>query len=292
MRTSVIADYDVRGMSSRRNRQPIEQQILDEHHNEIRVIELVGALTFASIDYVSRQFARERPQFQIVDFRRVPTVTTGAARLLANGIATLGATNTTVILSGMEKSSEAWSTIAPLVTPLPKLRTFELLDEAIEWAEDQIIYRYGGYVNARETTDLGEQMLLAGLTEEEIAELAKLATPRRYQSGQRILAQGEPASSLFFLQSGMVSVKLPSGVRLATLTQGMEFGEMALIEGPRHADVWADTTVLCLELPLDEFARFRDRHPAIGERIARNLAAILARRLIQANNKIDLLTGY
>jgi glutaminase len=292
VRTSVIADYDIRGMSSRRNRPPAEQQILDEHHKEIRVIELVGALTFASIDYVTRQFARERPQFQIVDFRRVPTVTTGAARLLANGIAALGAANTTVILSGMEKSSEAWSTIAPLATPLPKLRTFELLDEAIEWAEDQIIYRYGGYVNARETTDLGEQMLLAGLTEEEVAELAKLATPRRYQSGQRILAQGEPASSLFFLQSGMVSVKLPSGVRLATLTQGMEFGEMALIEGPRHADVWADTTVLCLELPLDEFARFRERHPAIGERIARNLATILARRLIQANNKIDLLTGY
>ena len=80
-------------------------------------------------------------------------------------------------------------------------------------------------------------------------------------------------------------------MRLATLTQGMEFGEMALIEGPRHADVWADTAVLCLELPLDEFTRFRERHPAIGERIARNLAAILSRRLIQANNKIELLTG-
>ena len=49
-------------------------------------------------------------------------------------------------------------------------------------------------------------MLLAGLTPEEIAELAKLATPRHYQSGQRIIAQGDPASSLFFLQSGMVSV--------------------------------------------------------------------------------------
>ena len=70
VRTSVIADYDIRGMSSRRNRQPPEQQILDEHHNEIRVIELVGALTFASIDYVTRQFARE-PAAAISD-RRFP----------------------------------------------------------------------------------------------------------------------------------------------------------------------------------------------------------------------------
>ena len=68
--------------------------------------------------------------------------------------------------------------------------------------------------------------------------------------------------------------------------------EMALIEGPRHADVWADTAVSCLELPLEDLARFRATHPAAGERIARDLAAILARRLIAANNKIDLLTGH
>ena len=84
----------------------------------------------------------------------------------------------------------------------------------------------------------------------------------RIEAGQRIVTAGEAASSLFFLQSGMVSVKLPSGVRLASLTQGMVFGEMALIEDARSADVWADTAVGCLELPIDEFNAFRDRHPA------------------------------
>jgi glutaminase len=96
---------------------------------------------------------------------------------------------------------------------------------------------------------------------------------------------------LFFLQSGMVSVKLPSGVRLATLDRGMEFGEMALLDERRTADVWADTDVTCLELPIEEFDRFRRKHPHIGEHIARNLAAILARRLILANAKIDLLSA-
>jgi len=106
------------------------------------------------------------------------------------------------------------------------------------------------------------------------------------------IAAGEPASSLFFLQSGMVSVKLPSGVRLASLDEGMAFGEMTLLDEPRTADVWADTNVLCLELPIPEFNRFRNEHPAIAERIARNLAAILAKRLILANAKIDLLSAY
>jgi glutaminase len=293
VRTSVIADYDLRGISSRRSREPHEQQILDERHREIRVIELVGALGFADIDYVSRQLAREpRPQLQVIDFRRVPTITRGAARLLSASLATLTAGDTTIILSGIDKTSEVWASLSPLIGELPNVRKFDLLDEAVEWAEDQIIYRYGGYDVAREEADLHEQNLLAGLSPQELSDLSAVVTPRRFQTGQRIIMMNEQASSIFFLQSGMVSVKLPSGVRLATLTRGMVFGEMALIEGPRHADVWADTAVICLELSLDELDRFRKRHPAAGERIARNLAMILSRRLVHANNKIDLLTGY
>jgi glutaminase len=102
----------------------------------------------------------------------------------------------------------------------------------------------------------------------------------------------EPALSLFFLQSGMVSVKLPNGVRLATLVAGMVFGEMALLEDRRSADVWADTLVECLELPLDAYAGFREKYPQVGEHIVRNLAVLLAKRLILANTKIDLLTSH
>ena len=125
-----------------------------------------------------------------------------------------------------------------------------------------------------------------------IAALADLSTARRYEAGQRIISAGEPANSLFFLQSGMVSVKLPSGVRLASLGPGMEFGEMAIIETHRSADVWADTPVKCLELPLDSFADYRRLHPQIAMKIMRNLSALLARRLILANAKVDLLSAY
>src|SRR5262249_42806151 len=106
-----------------------------------------------------------------------------------------------------------------------------------------------------------------------------------------IVAANEPALSLFFLQSGMVSVKLPNGVRLAALVAGMVFGEMALLEDRRSADVWADTLVECLELPLSAYAAFRGKFPQVGERVVRNLAVLLAKRLIQANTKIDLLTS-
>jgi len=72
----------------------------------------------------------------------------------------------------------------------------------------------------------------------------------------------------------------------------MEFGEMAIIETHRSADVWADTAVKCLELPLDSFADYRRLRPQIAMKIMRNLSALLARRLILANAKVDLLSAY
>src|SRR5260370_33683496 len=101
--------------------------------------------------------------------------------------------------------------------------------------------------------------LLAGLADEELAALTRLGTPRSYPAGKRIVAAGAPATSLFFLQSGMVSVKLPSGVRLASLEAGMEFVEMTLLDQPRSAEVCADSNVACLEQPSEEFHRIRQK---------------------------------
>jgi glutaminase len=294
LRTCIIADYDVFGIASRRSRQPHEQQILDDRHSDIRVIELVGALNFAAIDYVTRKLASEPPNapLLILDFRRVPDLTAAGAQLLGEKLTLLANAGVTAVLTGFEATSPVWTIIRARVTDPKRLRRFALLDDAIEWAEDQVIYRCGGFTAQKETTHLGEQALLADLDAAEIAALAELSTARRYEAGQRIISAGEPANSLFFLQSGMVSVKLPSGVRLASLAPGMEFGEMAIIEQRRSADVWADTVVKCLELPLDAFADYRQLYPEISLKIMKNLSALLARRLILANAKVDLLSAY
>jgi len=293
VRNGIVADYNIGGVSSRRNRQPHEQQILDEHREDCHVYELTGALTFAAIEYLSRRLVERRPYFQfvILDLHRVPTITKAAGLLLAESLGELGAVNTTVIFCGIQPQLSLGAGMSKMLEPPSKLRKFAMLDEAIEWAEDQIIYRYGGYGRLHDPTTLPEQQLLGGLTESEIETLATLMQPRTYQAGQRIVGAGEPASSVFFLQSGMVSVRVPNGVRLATLVAGMVFGEMALLEDQRSADVWADTLVQCLELPLDAYVAFREKHPQIGERIIRNLAVLLAKRLILANTKIDLLTS-
>jgi glutaminase len=291
-RTSIIADYSIGKNPSRRSRRPHERDILARHHEQVRVIELVGTLSFSNVDYVSRQLAsRSRPQFVIFDLHRVTSLTRAGARLVAEEFRELAAHHVTVVLAGVKRDSREWNIIREWSGSLKNVRDFYLLDAAIEWAEDQLVYRYGGAIDFHEATELSEQPLLAGLSPEELADLAAVGTVRHYKAGETIVSAGAPATSIFFLRSGAVHITLPDGVRLATLTAGMAFGEMALIEPTRSADVLADASAAAIEITIADFERFRDRHPKAGERIMRNLAKILADRLIVANTKVDLLTS-
>src|SRR6195256_1983873 len=288
-RYSIIADYNIGKSASRRSRRPHEQKILAAHHHDVRIIELVGTLTFSNVDYVSRRLAaKPRPHFIIFDLRRVTAMTRAGARLLAEEFAELAKFHVTVILSGIKRSSAEWKMIKERSGGISNLRDFYLLDTAIEWAEDQIVYRYGGAIDFLETTELSEQPLLAGLGAGGLGHLASIGTIRHYRRGEKIVSAGEAATSLFFLRSGAVHVTLPDGIRLATLTAGTAFGEMALLESHRSADVLADMSATAFEIPLRDFERFRRQHPRAGERIMRNLAQLLADRLILANARVNL----
>ena len=172
------------------------------------------------------------------------------------------------------------------------MRSIALLDEAIEWAEDRIIQSEAGALDVEKPTALSEQQLLAGLDPAALSALSELMNPHHYRVGERMISAGEQATTLLFVVSGVVSVRLAGGLRLATLSAGMAVGEMALLETTRSADVWADTAVACLELSLDAFASFRNLHPRACEHIMGNLARLLAKRLIIANTKIEVLASY
>lgn len=294
VRTCIIADYNSTGQSSPRYRPAHEIKLLDDHGSEIRIIELVGALSLATMDYVSRRLAgmATKATLMVLDFRRVPSITHAAGLLMSEIVTERARQDVTTIFSGFEKTSSFWDSIEAWAGEATKLRHFPLLDDAMEWAEDQVIYRYGGFERHTSTIHLNEQPLLMGLSPEEIGEIADLGYERNYKTGERIIQAGEPAVSLFFLQRGMVSVKLPSGARLALIAPGMVFGEMALLNGERTADIWADTTAQCLELPINAYDSFRKTHPESGEKVMHNLAKLMAGRLALANAKVDLLSAY
>src|ERR1700761_5426903 len=57
-RSAIIADYDIGANPSRRSRRSQEREILAQHPEAVRVLELVGTLSFSNADYVSRELAR------------------------------------------------------------------------------------------------------------------------------------------------------------------------------------------------------------------------------------------
>lgn len=294
VQTCIAAGYDVGSVSSRRTRPAREQATLEAHHAECAILELTGALSFANMEYVSRRVRSLRRGLKhlILDFRRVPSVSDAALRLLADIFDDLAQGRVEMVFSGLPKGTPAEQSLLRWQADRAGVRIIGLLDEAIEWAEDRIIHNQDGDLYRGQPVDIADQELLAGLDAEELAALTGSMVRHEYRIGDRLISAGDRASSLMFVLSGVVSVRLHSGVRLATLSAGMAVGEMALLETSRSADVWADTHVACLELSLDAFNGFRDRYPRAGEKIMANLARLLAKRLIVANHKIEVLASY
>jgi glutaminase len=290
VQSSLVADYDMTGIASRKYRLPAEVQILNKNSNRIRILELIGTLDFVKADFICRCILTSSTEIVILDFRRVPGIFQ-SANLLLEGLAKIFDTQCqTLILCGFGKSSALWDFLDKWVHNQENVKWFVALNDAMEWAESQITEKYGVSENYDQETALSEQALLKGLTETEIIELKKLGTNKSYKSGECIIRADDSSQIVYFLLSGIVNVRISNGAKLASLAPGMAFGEMALLDQNRTADVFAETDVLCFELTLKKYIIYRDLYPSSAEHIIRNLGGILSSRISKLNNKINALT--
>ncbi|MFG1221544.1 glutaminase A [Xanthobacter wiegelii] len=293
VRTCVVADYDFRTVPSKPGRQPHEQDILSARSGAIRAIELAGKLSFASMDYVTRRLTApaDVPEFLILNLHRVATITDAGLKLLTGLIKNQLPAGTTAVIAGVEAASPVAPQLKALREQGVRVRIFPTYDAAVEWAEDQVVYRHGGFSRIEVEADLSRQALLAGLSPQELADLSRLGTRVVFPAGTRIISANEPPARVYFLLRGMVSARSAGDVRLSTMIPGMVFGEMALIEQPRSTDVWADTEAVCVEVTADQFRAFQETHARAADRIMRNLAVLLAGRIRMATARIEMLTG-
>ncbi len=112
--------------------------------------------------------------------------------------------------------------------------------------------------------------ILSALKQEQLADLAKMMTPRTYQKNEVIIKQGEPGAGLFIILTGSVQVTsktrpgLPDA-KLNILNKGEFFGEMSLLDGyPRAATVTALTETQLVELDRWAFHDALRREPSIA----------------------------
>ena len=104
-----------------------------------------------------------------------------------------------------------------------------------------------------------------------------------FASGATIIREGESSQLTYFLQSGQVTMmKVINGqaVKIASLSAGQMFGEMAYLLGePRTATVVAETEVFLIAFPPQVLEEMMATSPAL----AREIIGALAQRLRQMN---------
>jgi len=113
------------------------------------------------------------------------------------------------------------------------------------------------------------------LSDEERADLLKVARPVVYAAGETVVRQGDEGGSLFVIRRGDVSVRLAGAEgRVARLHGGDFFGEMSLLTGEkRNATVAAETDCELLEIDKEGFRRLVLANPSVLQRVTEATAA-------------------
>ncbi len=137
--------------------------------------------------------------------------------------------------------------------------------------------------------------LFVGLTEADIRAVAGCGEQIAFGPGEVVFEESSVASDLYVLLEGRVCVEIdapgaPGGqqehLQLALLRAGEVFGEIAFLEGKRRsARVCAIDGVRVLKLDGARLSALFQSNPACGYQAMRNLATVLAQRVVDVNFK-------
>jgi CRP/FNR family transcriptional regulator, cyclic AMP receptor protein len=147
------------------------------------------------------------------------------------------------------------------------------------------IARLRGDLDAEELVrSLESAPLFSVLHPSDLMMLARKFHVVRYDRGEMIFREGEPAERLFMISDGQVKLSTESAAGaehiIAMLGPGQIFGELAVIDrGPRAMNARAMGRTTALGLPSEIFWTMLESRPAL----ARRLLELMARRLRRAD---------
>jgi SulP family sulfate permease len=258
--------------------------------SRIHVLELQGELFFGTADNLIGQVERLPAdcRYLVLDFRRLHQIDASGAHALEVIGQRAERRGMTVCLGHlrMDEPRGRYLHALGLDRVVPRERWFADLDRALEWAEDGLLEGAAVARPQAGETPLSEMSLFHGLTAEELATVEPHLERIELGDGDTVCLEGDPGDRLYLIALGNVSIKVKldsetRARRLATFSQGVMFGEMALLEGkPRSADAYAKGERVVLHaLSVEAFERILAADPHLGLRLQRNMSRELAARL-------------
>jgi CRP/FNR family transcriptional regulator len=141
---------------------------------------------------------------------------------------------------------------------------------------------------SEETVALLQQVpVFAALAEEELARVADVTVPRRFETGQAVFHEGDESDTCYVVRTGRVrAVREHSdgrSITLATFGRGDIFGELAIFDDERRsATVETLEQTEAVAILGSDMRRLLREHPEIAVK----LLAALSRRLRETNERL------
>lgn len=136
---------------------------------------------------------------------------------------------------------------------------------------------------------LKESNYFDGLSTQQLAQVAAIATSADYRRGQDLMLESDPGDKVFFITEGRVDISVSlvgsnEKESIATIGTGEMVGEMILLgKNRRSANVTAKDDVKVLIWNGSELNGLFQKDATIGFVVMRNVARHMAERLISTN---------
>ena len=137
--------------------------------------------------------------------------------------------------------------------------------------------------------DVAKTVFFQDFSRKELTIVLNQTTTRSFKTGERVFFEGDPGQAVYIILSGAVQItkNAKKPIVLATLTKGMFFGELSLVDTAirsASASIIEDATLLCFfKHDLDHLIK---DYPRIGNKLLFRLAHILAQRLRNMNSRM------
>jgi CRP-like cAMP-binding protein len=133
-----------------------------------------------------------------------------------------------------------------------------------------------------------------GLSSNELLMVERLLHLRKYTAGEVVFKEDMPGAGMYIVKAGEIAIKkeLEGGqsVELAVVKDHSFFGELALLEEmPRSASAYAVRDSILLAFGKPDLEKINDRNPKLTLKIVNNIAGLICKRLVKANENLEIL---
>ena len=141
---------------------------------------------------------------------------------------------------------------------------------------------------------LKELPVFEGLSQRELIAIERIIHQRRYNAGEMIFGEDMLGAGMYIVKEGEVAitkkVNKNKEIELAVIGERNFFGEMALIdEMPRSASAKAKKDTVLFAFCKPDLENIMERNPKVAATIITNIARLVCKRLVQANENLEAL---